>query len=562
MDRAIIGISANLDGELSTINNAYIESVALAGGVPVVIPALSDERLLREMLKGFDGLLLTGGADVDAKYFGEENLAALTEIVPARDTFDFLLMKVATQLQLPIFGICRGVQVINIFFGGSIFQDIPSEIKGELFNHQILTEKEKGVHTVTLQQDSLLKRITGKSELHANSRHHQSIRRIAESFTASGHTADGIVEALEGYPARRIFGVQWHPESMAAAGDPDMQKLFAFFVGESRLFKRAKSLHDSILTIDSHCDTPMLFATNEIEFGERNDTSQVDIPKMEDGRIDCCFEAAYIPQTARRREKEENPFQMAEKLLLMMRGQVEENPERASLATTFKEAFDNKKAGKRSIFLALENGHALEGDIRNIKKFAGLGVKYITLCHNGDNALCDSAIYSHETHKGLSYFGEDALREMNRLGMVIDVSHAAESTFYDVIKKSRKPVIASHASVYALCPFPRNLKDDQLKALAENGGVVQVCLVSDFLVTEGKATVADAVDHIDHIRRVAGIDHVGIGSDFDGGGGIAGCGNSAELIHITVELLRRGYTDVEIEKIWGGNIRRVFANQA
>ncbi|MDR0541276.1 MAG: dipeptidase, partial [Dysgonamonadaceae bacterium] len=204
------------------------------------------------------------------------------------------------------------------------------------------------------------------------------------------------------------------------------------------------------------------------------------------------------------------------------------------------------------------NGYGIGKDVRNIRKFYDLGVRYITLSHNGDNDICDAAMDSHSEHNGLSEFGKDVVREMNRLGVMVDISHTSEKTSLDVLELSRYPIIASHSSTKALCNHSRNLSDKLIHAIADKGGVIQVCIYPWFLRKDGNATVKDLVDHIDYVVQTAGIDHAGIGSDFDGGGGIPGINSVDELPEITMELLRRGYSKEEIAKIWGGNLMRVM----
>ncbi|WP_446787597.1 dipeptidase, partial [Macellibacteroides fermentans] len=217
-----------------------------------------------------------------------------------------------------------------------------------------------------------------------------------------------------------------------------------------------------------------------------------------------------------------------------------------------------KKEGKKAFFIAVENGYAMGKDLRNLERFKEEGVTYITLCHNGSNDLCDSAVGEPEWD-GLSPLGKEAVKEMNRLGIMVDVSHASKATFYDVLKESSVPVIASHSSVRALCDHPRNLTDDQIRAIAAKGGVVQICLYNEFINPEpAKASIDDALEHIRYVVDLVGVDYVGIGSDFDGGGELLGCRSSNELIQITVKLLGLGYTEPEIEKIWGGNLLRVM----
>ena len=186
-----------------------------------------------------------------------------------------------------------------------------------------------------------------------------------------------------------------------------------------------------------------------------------------------------------------------------------------------------------------------------------MGVSYMTLCHNGNNGICDSAKGEPE-HNGLSKFGQKVVQEMNRTGIMVDISHASEKTFYDVIRISRAPVIASHSSARALCDHPRNLDDDQLRAIASVKGVVQVCLYEGFLSQSHRPTLKDVIQHIDYMVNLIGDDYVGIGSDFDGGGGIEGCNGSNQMVNITRELLRIGYSFESIKKIWGGNLLRVM----
>jgi microsomal dipeptidase-like Zn-dependent dipeptidase len=181
----------------------------------------------------------------------------------------------------------------------------------------------------------------------------------------------------------------------------------------------------------------------------------------------------------------------------------------------------------------------------------------MTLCHNGDNDICDSARGS-QTHNGVSAFGRQVISEMNRLGMMVDLSHAAEKSFYDALEMSSTPIVCSHSSCRALCDHPRNLTDDQMRALAAKGGVMQVTLYNGFLVKDGKACIEDAMRHVQHAIDVMGIDHVGLGTDFDGDGGICGLANSSELINFTRRLLASGFSDADIQKIWGGNFLRVM----
>jgi membrane dipeptidase len=282
---------------------------------------------------------------------------------------------------------------------------------------------------------------------------------------------------------------------------------------------------------------------------------------------------------------------------------LEEHSDLAELALDPDDGYEIEKKGKRAIFLGIENGYPLGNDLSLIGKYYDLGARYITLCHTRNNDICDSSTDREgPEHDGLSDFGRKVVQEMNRLGMIIDVSHISDDSFYDVIELSTAPIIASHSCARAICDNPRNLDDVMLKKLAENGGVIQMCILSSYVkdpepyperdsafaalrekyrdfsdlsdeemdkarsewyavereFPQILATVSDVVDHIDHIVEVTGIDHVGIGTDFDGGGGVEDCFDVSEMGNITRELVRRGYRRKEIEKIWGGNFMRVF----
>ena len=207
--------------------------------------------------------------------------------------------------------------------------------------------------------------------------------------------------------------------------------------------------------------------------------------------------------------------------------------------------------------LGIENGIALEGDLKNLKHFADRGIVYMTLCHNGDNDICDSAKGSN-THNGVSDFGKKVIRKMNKLGIMVDLSHASEKSFYDALEISQQPIVCSHSSCRALCDHPRNLTDDQMRALAKKGGIMQITLYTGFLRSDGEATMEDVMAHLEHAIEVMGIDHVGIGTDFDGDGGVRGLANASELLNLTRQLMARGYSDDDIQKIWGGNFLQLM----
>ena len=325
----------------------------------------------------------------------------------------------------------------------------------------------------------------------------------------------------------------------------------------ARLFKEAKRIHSRNVILDSHTDTPMIFP-GQFNIGLK-EGGKVNLPLMEEGMVDAAIMVAYIPQGKRDDESLQQATDFAMNRLNEIHRQMEINRDRMNIARTSQEVWVTKDAGKKAIMLGLENGYAIGKDIRNIARFKELGVSYITLCHNGSNDICDSARGEAEWG-GLSPFGKEVVAEMNRLGILVDVSHAAESTFYDALEVSTQPIIASHSSARALCNHPRNLTDDQLKALAEKQGVVQVCLYKGFINEDAeKASLTDAIRHINHIVDLIGINHVGIGSDFDGDGELIGCRASNELINITLRLLKDGYKENDIAKIWGGNLLRVMS---
>lgn len=381
----------------------------------------------------------------------------------------------------------------------------------------------------------------------------------------------------------------------ALAADPD-----------ESLEARAARMHERVLTVDTHVDTPMRIVGGGFDIGQRHDIRQrggrVDLPRMRDGGLDAIFFAVYLGQ----RERTDAGHAQAKKRALQVFDAIHEalrkNSDQAELALTPGDAYRLQSEGKRAIFIGMENGYPIGKDLSLVKKYYDLGARYITLCHSRNNEICDSATDDRQEHHGLSPFGEQVVREMNRLGMIVDISHTSDETFYDVIKCSQAPIIASHSCARALCDHPRNLDDDMLKALAAKGGVIQICILGSYIKKsepnperdaamkqlrseyddyeslsedrkrefylkweainrehpESTANVSDVVDHIDHVVKVAGIDHVGIGTDFDGGGGLIGCQDVSEMENITLELVRRGYSEQQIRKIWGGNVMRVF----
>lgn len=371
------------------------------------------------------------------------------------------------------------------------------------------------------------------------------------------------------------------------------------------LLKKAKELHCKMVTIDTHTDTPLAFLRPGFDFGGngKSNISKVNLLKMEQGGLDAAFFAVFIGQDELTPEKYTEANSRALEIFEAVNKEVNRHSNRAEIALWSSDAARIKGENKRAIFIGVENGYPIGTNLLQIEKYFNLGARYLTLCHTRSNQICDSSTDPQGyAHNGLSQFGFEVVKELNRLGMLIDVSHISDEAVTDCIAASAVPVFASHSCARALRNIPRNLSDSLIKAIAKSGGVIQVCLLSDYIKTPTPypardsarqvlrakynnrsltpeerievfdawheldekfppvlATVADAVDHIDHIVKIAGIDHVGIGSDFDGGGGINGCIDASEMINITVELLKRGYSDEDIAKIWGLNFLKVLA---
>ena len=327
-------------------------------------------------------------------------------------------------------------------------------------------------------------------------------------------------------------------------------------IREAALFQEAKSLHHRILTLDSHCDTPMFF-DQQIDFASRDPKILVDLHKMTEGHLDATIMVAYLEQQGLTDEDLLAATAKADHILNEIEAMVAKIHQYVHIAYTPADLYRLKAEGKKAIMLGIENGYAIGKDISNVERFRNRGVVYMTLCHNGNNQLCGSC-RDNEKGLGVNAFGEKVIQEMNRVGMMVDISHAGVQTFYDALEISTKPIVASHSSSRALCNHPRNLTDEQLKALAQKGGVAQVTLYNGFLKEEGSATIEDAIRHLNHMVDIMGIEHVGIGTDFDGDGGIIGCASASELINFTRCLLKERYNEEDIRQIWGGNFLRVM----
>ncbi|MCX6245602.1 MAG: dipeptidase [Bacteroidetes bacterium] len=373
----------------------------------------------------------------------------------------------------------------------------------------------------------------------------------------------------------------------------------------SDLDKKVGQIHKKIFTVDSHTDTPLQLMSPGFDMSKHHDAvkdhSKIDFPRMKEGGLDGAFFGVFVSQGKRTPEGYYNAMKRADAIIDSIYEMLARHPDEAGLAVSPADGYKLKRHGRQAIFIGMENGYPIGNDLSLVKYFYVKGVRYITLCHTRNNDICDSSTDSTE-FGGLSDYGKNVVKYMNKTGMMVDVSHISDRAFCDVLSVSKAPVIASHSCARALCDNPRNMDDDMLRALAKNGGVIQMCILSayvkkqkpypardsavaalrkkfrnfdnlsksereearkawdalDDIYPQELATVSDVVDHIDHIVKIAGIDHVGIGTDFDGGGGVKDCFDVSQMKNITRELVKRGYSTSDIRKIWGGNLFRVM----
>lgn len=570
----VIGLTGNFADGDARLCEQYYMSVVRAGGTPVIIPPVADKDVIINTLDKIDGLVLTGGGDINPLWAGEEPSPRLHGINHMRDKAELLTVRLAYNRQIPMLGICRGIQTLVTALDGEVDQDIAESFAAahgagraaaaaghSLIKHSQDADRSEPTHTVRISRESVLYSLYKTETLAVNSIHHQAVRASGRRFSVSAKAPDGVIEAIESSEFKPFIGVQWHPEWLGESG----QVLFRWLVDRAREFYTAKDLHRRMLTLDTHCDTPMFFPQG-ILFDQRDPRILVDMHKMAEGHQDAVIMAAYLPQpklgetfSSKVAFKVDGPLQYADLIFDKIEEIVNANNRYLSIARTPSDLYEDKRKGRRSIMLGIENGLALNHDISNVRYFARRGVVYITLCHNGDNDICDSA-RGCNTHGGVSRFGEQVIKEMNRCGIMVDLSHAGEKSFYDALSISSKPIVCSHSNCKALCDVPRNLTDDQLRALAKHGGVAHITLYHGFLRNDSQeATVMDAIAHLEHAISVMGIEHVGLGTDFDGDGGIRGLADSSELINFTLHLLRRRYSERDIARIWGGNWLRVMA---
>ena len=390
------------------------------------------------------------------------------------------------------------------------------------------------------------------------------------------------------------------------------------------LIERAKAIHERVITLDTHCDINIKNFTDSINYTQNLD-NQVNLPKMKTGGLDVAWFIVYTGQDTLTDEGYKNAYDNAiSKFDAIHKLCKDIAPNDIELATTSSDVRRIVKSGKKVAMIGIENGYPVGKDIKNVEKFYNLGARYMSLAHNGHSQLSDSNTGEEDgvwLHNGLSDLGKEVIVEMNRLGMMIDVSHPSKDAMKQMIELSKAPIIASHSSARALCDHSRNLDDEQLGWIVKNGGVVQTVAFSSYLntekhekraefekelaikhldsmglkwvdrkdmkalTTEARETyfnalskirplikdkiskmkdappavnVSDFVDHIDYLVETMGIEHVGISSDFDGGGGIEGWSDASEPFNVTLELVRRGYTEEEIEMLWSGNLLRVL----
>lgn len=556
----IIGITGNFGEKGCELGEGYFESVLKAGGTPIIIPPFENRDALANVLDHIDALILSGGGDINPLFVDEEPSPKIHSVNHKRDLCELLLTRLAFDRQIPILGICRGIQTLTVALGGTIWQDIEG-VEPRLGKicvcHDQKLDRRFASHTISVSSDStVLRSIVGQETIAVNSFHHQAVHNCGPHLRPCAFSADGLIEAVESTEFKSILGVQWHPECFIMCGNECMMGIFRWLCNEAQSFASAKQIHQNILTLDSHCDTPMFFERG-VNFDRRDSEILVDLHKMNEGYLDATIMAAYLKQGPRDAASLAIAGDKADKILSQIRAMVDNHTHYVGIARTPSELYKLKNNGRRGIMLAIENGYAIGKDLSKLRYFRDRGIVYMTLCHNGDNDICDSA-RGEEEHGGLSEFGRKVVAQMNRLGIMVDLSHSSERSFYDSLELSTVPIICSHSSSRALCNVPRNLSDEQLKALAHKGGVAQVTLYSGFLCRERMASIEDVIHHINHMANIMGVEHVGIGTDFDGDGGVPGLASASELINLTRSLLKQRYNTRDIESIWGGNLLRVM----
>lgn len=372
----------------------------------------------------------------------------------------------------------------------------------------------------------------------------------------------------------------------------------SLFAGEPTE-RQARALMRHSIVLDTHVDTTQRLIWEKFDLANRSSKGSIDIPRMREGLMNAVFFSIWIPGTTVGQEA----INQASKQIAAIRQQVRQHPNDLKLCTTTNDIKEAVANGKIAIIMGMEGGHMINHSLRVLKSYADLGVRYMTLTHSVNTDWADSST-DVAKHNGLTEFGKQVVREMNRLGMIVDISHVSDKTFYDALAVSRAPMIASHSSCRTICNSPRNMSDEMIKALADKGGVIQINYYTSFisqpfrdaeqqsaalkrharkvnklcgenescqieknaafvrqLMAEGKlpkVNWTEIVDHIDHVVKLVGADHVGLGSDFDGADMPYGMEDVTGLPKITEALLQRGYSESDIQKILGGNILRVM----
>lgn len=318
---------------------------------------------------------------------------------------------------------------------------------------------------------------------------------------------------------------------------------------------QAEKINQEAIIFDGHCDTVLDIFNKKRSLGEKSDYGHLDIPRMKKGGVNVQFFAAFIEEIYKPNASLKRTLQLIDCIYQ----QIEKNKEEISIATDYEQIKNTIEADKIAAILSIEGGEALEGDLAVLRMLYRLGVRLLTLTWNQRNQIADGVGES-QTGSGLTEFGFKVIDEMNKLGMLIDVSHLSETCFWEVIKRSKSPIVASHSNCYNLCPHLRNLKDEQIKAIAEKGGIIGITFVPDFLTNEKReTTIKDVTEHIDYLVKRVGVDYVGLGSDFDGTKVLPlGLEGVDKITNITKELLKQGYKVEDIKKILGENWLRVF----
>ncbi len=364
---------------------------------------------------------------------------------------------------------------------------------------------------------------------------------------------------------------------------------------------RAKKLHFSTIVVDTHDDTTQRFLDGKFDLGPRNPRGSIDIPRMREGNLSAIFFSIWMPSKVTGAEAVDHALVQID----AVREQVRKHSNDLALATTAAEIREARKQGKIAALMGVEGGHMINSDLGVLRSFAALGVRYMTLTHSGNDEWADSST-DKAVHNGLTDFGKEIVREMNRLGVMVDISHVSDKTYYDALEVSKAPLFASHSSCRAICDAPRNMTDQMMRDLAAKGGVIQINYHVGFLSQEfrdaekanpelNKAIAAEVmkrcgenegcqliegdritreyveqgklprvefakiIEHLEHAVKVAGIDHVGLGSDFDGANMPYGMEDASKLPRITEALLQRGYPESDVKKILGENTLRVMS---